>query len=162
MTVTTGSKAYEDEAANSGAAIRGRVTRAIRIVGLIQSGQARSVGSLADQLGVSRRTVFRDIRTLRDAGVPIESELGKGYAVTDGTQVPGLHLSKDEASALVSLVELASQTNDHAPELKAAITALRRAITQLPADEREEYRRRLRCVHTGDVGHSTAPQDGPR
>ena len=56
---------------------------------------------LADTLGVSLRTVYRDIADLQVSGVPIEGEAGVGYMLRKGADIPPLMFNADELEALV-------------------------------------------------------------
>lgn len=57
--------------------------------------------SLAQTLGVSLRTVYRDIADLQRSGVPIEGEAGVGYLLRKGADIPPLMFTVDELEALV-------------------------------------------------------------
>lgn len=57
--------------------------------------------SLADTLGVSLRTVYRDVADLQVSGVPIEGEAGVGYVLRKGADIPPLMFNADELEALV-------------------------------------------------------------
>ena len=56
---------------------------------------------LADTLGVSLRTVYRDVADLQVSGVPIEGEAGVGYVLRKGADIPPLMFNADELEALV-------------------------------------------------------------
>ncbi|MEO9078613.1 MAG: YafY family protein [Rhodanobacter sp.] len=60
--------------------------------------QARS---LAETLGVSLRTVYRDVADLQMSGVPIEGEAGVGYVLRKGSDIPPLMFTASELEALV-------------------------------------------------------------
>ena len=60
--------------------------------------QARA---LAQTLGVSLRTVYRDVADLQLSGVPIEGEAGVGYVLRKGSDIPPLMFNVDELEALV-------------------------------------------------------------
>lgn len=60
--------------------------------------QARS---LAATLGVSLRTVYRDVADLQLSGVPIEGEAGVGYVLRKGADIPPLMFTADELESLV-------------------------------------------------------------
>lgn len=56
---------------------------------------------LAETLGVSQRTVYRDVADLQRSGVPIEGEAGVGYVLRKGSDIPPLMFTNDELEALV-------------------------------------------------------------
>lgn len=56
---------------------------------------------LAETLGVSLRTVYRDVADLQLSGVPIEGEAGVGYMLRKGADIPPLMFNADELEALV-------------------------------------------------------------
>ncbi len=56
---------------------------------------------LAATLGVSLRTVYRDVADLQLSGVPIEGEAGVGYVLRKGSDIPPLMFSADELESLV-------------------------------------------------------------
>ena len=60
--------------------------------------QARA---LAQTLGVSLRTVYRDVADLQASGVPIEGEAGVGYMLRKGSDIPPLMFNANELEALV-------------------------------------------------------------
>jgi len=49
-----------------------RISRLVEIIGLLQTGRGQNTKTLAQHCGVSRRTIFRDLDVLRDAGVPLQ------------------------------------------------------------------------------------------
>ena len=57
--------------------------------------------SLAETLGVSLRTVYRDVADLQRSGVPIEGEAGIGYVLRHGADIPPLMFNESELEALV-------------------------------------------------------------
>jgi len=57
--------------------------------------------SLAETLGVSLRTVYRDVADLQLSGVPIEGEAGVGYVLRKGADIPPLMFTAEELEALV-------------------------------------------------------------
>ncbi|HTA66385.1 MAG TPA: YafY family protein [Xanthomonadaceae bacterium] len=79
--------------------------RADRLFLLIHAlrGRRRAVTAqqLATTLGVSPRTVYRDVADLQLSGVPIEGEAGVGYVLRKGSDIPPLMFNADELEALV-------------------------------------------------------------
>ena len=75
-----------------------------RITSLLLLLQTRSVVTaryLSDHFDVSERTIYRDIRTLVNAGVPIGAEAGVGYFLERGYQLPPVSFTRDEAASLL-------------------------------------------------------------
>jgi len=79
--------------------------RADRLFRIIQSLRRRrrpvTSAQLAEGLGVSQRTVYRDIRDLVDSGVPIVGEAGMGYVLSRAYDLPPLMFEETEIEALV-------------------------------------------------------------
>lgn len=63
-------------------------------------GRVRTARQLGEKLGVSERTVYRDIADLAAQGTPIEGAAGIGYSLRAGYQVPPLMFERDELEAL--------------------------------------------------------------
>lgn len=89
---------------------------------------------LADETGVSERTIYRDIETLRGIGAIIDGTAGYGYVLTEDAALPPLSFSNDEIEALVLGLREVSQIGD--PELvMAANSALSKLQARLPAGQ---------------------------
>lgn len=78
-----------------------RVDRLFGLVVLLQARRRVRGEDLARELGVSRRTVYRDVTALAEAGIPVVSLPGQGYELMEGFFLPPLRFTADEASALV-------------------------------------------------------------
>lgn len=60
------------------------------------------------------RTVYRDIRTLEEAGIPLTGEAGVGYSIMNGYRLPPVMLTREEAVALLTADKLVSKLSDQA------------------------------------------------
>lgn len=113
------------------------MSRAQRLLDLIQALRRRRravAGSvLAEELGVSLRTVYRDIETLKAQGAHIEGEAGVGYVLRPGFMLPPLMLSEEEIEALVLGSRWVSERADGSLG-KAARNLLAKIGTVLPED----------------------------
>jgi predicted DNA-binding transcriptional regulator YafY len=78
-----------------------RADRLFEIVQQLRGDRLVTAQALADKLEVSARTIYRDIRDLQTAGVPIDGEAGVGYLLRPGFQLPPLMFSLPEIEALV-------------------------------------------------------------
>nr|WP_270729724.1 HTH domain-containing protein [Shimia sp. Alg240-R146] len=77
-----------------------RSSRLYSLVGTLKDGRLHRAEDLARDLGVSVRTIYRDMDTLAASGVPIEGERGVGYRANAAISLPPLNLSKMELEAL--------------------------------------------------------------
>ncbi len=79
-----------------------RLTRITSILIQLQSKRIVTAKEVADNYEISLRTVYRDIKTLQEAGVPIGSEAGIGYFIVDGYYMPPVSFTESEANALAT------------------------------------------------------------
>lgn len=92
---------------------------------------------LAGEIGVSIRTLYRDIASLQAMGAAIEGEAGIGYVLKPGFLLPPLMFTPDEIEALVLGSRwVANRADDRLGD--AARSALTRIAAILPADLRDE------------------------
>ncbi|WP_234188646.1 YafY family protein [Shinella sp. NM-101] len=92
-----------------------------------------SGATLAGELGVSIRTLYRDIASLQAQGADIEGEPGVGYVLRPGFMLPPLMFSQGELEALVLGFRWVQKFAD-APVTKAATDALAKISAVLPAE----------------------------
>ncbi|MBC6409491.1 MAG: YafY family transcriptional regulator [Ekhidna sp.] len=78
-----------------------RLTRITAILIQLQSKKIVTAKEIAERFEVSLRTVYRDIKTLQNAGVPIGSENGVGYFIVEGDRLPPISLTEEEANSLI-------------------------------------------------------------
>ena len=91
---------------------------------------------LAAELGVSLRTLYRDIATLQSQGASIEGEAGIGYVLRPGYLLPPLMFSEDEIDALVLGTRWVADRADD-PLGIAARNALAKIVAVLPPERRD-------------------------
>jgi predicted DNA-binding transcriptional regulator YafY len=112
------------------------VRRADRLFQIIQllRGRRRAVTArwLAEQLEVSERTVYRDIRDLIATGTPIEGEAGVGYTLRSGYDLPPLMFDADEIQALVLGARIVASFGDE-KLARAAAAVVSKVEAVLPA-----------------------------
>ena len=77
-----------------------RADRLFQLVQLLRRRRVTTAAWLAEQLGVSDRTIYRDVQDLICAGVPIEGEAGVGYALPSNFDLPPLMFNREEIAAL--------------------------------------------------------------
>jgi predicted DNA-binding transcriptional regulator YafY len=89
-----------------------RIDRLTAILIQLQTKRVVKAEEIADRFEISLRTVYRDVRALMEAGVPIGSEAGKGYFIVDGYHLPPVMLSQEEASAMLTAGKLIEKMTD--------------------------------------------------
>src|ERR1700741_4296544 len=100
-----------------------RIIRIIRLLNLLQFGEGHNCSSLAKACGVQRRTILRDLRTLHEAGVPVEYDRkARRYRVGSTSYLPPTDFTAEEALALVALAAEFGR-NDRLPLYKSAYSA---------------------------------------
>jgi len=67
---------------------------------------------LANKFSVSSRTIYRDIRTLEQAGVPILTKEGRGYVLMEGYRIPPVMFTETQANALIITEQLVLKNKD--------------------------------------------------
>ena len=78
-----------------------RADRLFQIIQVLQGRRVTTARQLAERLEVSERTIYRDIRDLIGAGVPIDGEAGIGYVLRGGFHLPPLMFRPEEMEALI-------------------------------------------------------------
>jgi predicted DNA-binding transcriptional regulator YafY len=115
-----------------------RAARLLDLVQLLRQHRAPVSGQvLADALGISIRTFYRDIATLQAQGAEIMGEPGLGYVLRPGFMLPPLMFSADEIEALVLGSRWVSVRADDRLGAAAA-AALSKIAAVLPPDLRDE------------------------
>lgn len=88
-----------------------------RITALLLQLQSKKIvraQELADRFGISLRTVYRDIRSLEEAGVPLYGEAGTGYSLVEGYRLPPVMFTPEEAMAFITAGKLMEKFSDNA------------------------------------------------
>lgn len=89
-----------------------RLSRLTAILTQLQTKRILISTTLAEKFGVSVRTIYRDIKALEEAGVPIITEDGKGYTLLEGYRVPPVMFSEAQANALIMAEQLVLKNKD--------------------------------------------------
>ncbi|ARX81410.1 transcriptional regulator [Streptomyces alboflavus] len=135
--------------------------RLLSLLLLLQSRGRVSARGIADELGVSVRTAYRDVARLQDAGVPVYAEPGRrgGYQLLDGYRTRLTGMSEGEARALffAGLPGPAAELG-----LATEVTAARlKLLAALPPGPREEAARTAAVFHVDAPGWYREPEETP-
>ncbi|OJH35685.1 helix-turn-helix transcriptional regulator [Cystobacter ferrugineus] len=129
------------------------MSRAERLLELLQLLRRQrgpvSGATLADELGISLRTLYRDIASLQAQGAGIEGEPGFGYILRPGFMLPPLMFSEEELEALVLGSRWVTRRADDRLGL-AARDALAKIAAVLPADLRDDLESSTLLVGPGE------------
>ena len=115
-----------------------RIHRMLRMVELLQSGRTYNSPQLAELLGVSRRTVFRDLSTLQEAGIHfIYDDAAQSYSLPAPVILPPTNFSVEESLSMLVLCHALGNEDTGIPFHRSARTAALKLLSNLPAHLRE-------------------------
>ena len=123
-----------------------RITRLLELLQTLQSGKGQNASGLAKKCGISRRTVFRDLETLRTAGVPLEFDAeSQRYFIPSTFFLPPTNFTAAEA---LSIIALAGELGDRQrlPFYEPARQAALKLESSLPHALREELNSITRAI----------------
>jgi predicted DNA-binding transcriptional regulator YafY len=89
-----------------------RIDRLTAILIHLQTKRVVKAEEIADRFEMSLRTVYRDVKALMEAGVPIGSEAGKGYFIVEGYHLPPVMFTQDEANSMLLAGKLVEKMTD--------------------------------------------------
>jgi len=89
-----------------------RLDRLSAILIQLQSRRTVRAQDIADRFDISLRTVYRDIRSLEQGGIPIIGEAGVGYSIMEGYRLPPVMFSREEATAFITAEKLVTNLTD--------------------------------------------------
>ncbi|GLW21993.1 YafY family transcriptional regulator [Microbispora triticiradicis] len=129
--------------------------RTLRLLSLLQTHRYWPGAELAERLGVSVRTLRRDVDRLRELGYPVEAQRGVdgGYQLAAGAALPPLVIDDDEAVALALGLQAAAQGAVEGIA-ESSVRALAKVVQVMPA----RLRRRIDALRAMTV---PAGWDGP-
>jgi predicted DNA-binding transcriptional regulator YafY len=113
-----------------------RFDRITAILIQLQSRKIVKAQDLADRFDISLRTVYRDIRSLEEAGVPLYGEAGVGYSLVDGYRLPPIMFTREEAMTFVTAEKLMEQFTDVATKASYQ-SAMYKMKAVLRSDEKD-------------------------
>ena len=113
------------------------MNRKTRLFALAEALRARRTGvtaeTLAERFGVTVRTIYRDLATLQDAGLPLRADRGRGggYALDKSYQLPPINLTAREAALVCALGRMAREQRlvPFTDTLESALDKVRGALS---------------------------------
>ncbi|HCN50206.1 MAG TPA: transcriptional regulator [Chryseobacterium sp.] len=83
-----------------------KLDRVTAILTQLQSKPVVRAQDLAEKFDVSIRTIYRDVKTLENAGIPIVGEAGNGYSLMEGYKLPPIMFTKEEVLSFITAEKL--------------------------------------------------------
>ncbi|MBF5081956.1 YafY family protein [Quadrisphaera sp. INWT6] len=138
-------------------------SRTLRLLSLLQARRHWPGGELADRLGVSPRTLRRDVDRLRELGYPVDATSGPdgGYRLAAGASLPPLALDDEEAVALAVALQGAASGSEGADGADGAAEPALRALAKVVQVMPPRLRRRVEALSAASVRAPWAAAAGP-
>lgn len=130
-----------------------RIDRLTAIIVQLQSKRVVAAKEISERFNISLRTVYRDIRALEDAGVPIGARTGEGYFIEEGYHLPPVVFSREEAGALSLGEKLVEKFSD--PSVSRDYQSALIKIKSVLGEPDKAYLEAL--THTTEVLKSDSP-----
>lgn len=136
-----------------------RLSRLTAILTQLQTKRLTTAPALAEKYQVSIRTIYRDMKALEQAGVPILTEDGKGYTLMSGYKIPPVMFSESQANALILAEQLVLMNKDESfardyteavDKIKAVLRPFEKEKANLLA-ERTRFKQNLNRERTTNI-----------
>lgn len=127
-----------------------RLSRLTAILTQLQTKRLLTASELALKFSVSVRTIYRDIRTLEQAGIPIITEEGKGYTMMEHYRIPPVMFTEGQANALILAEQLVLKNKDASliKEYSEAIDKIKAVLRHDVKNKANLLADRLRINHS--------------
>lgn len=125
-----------------------RLDRLAAILTQLQSKRLTKASEIAARFEISLRTVYRDMRALEEAGVPIIGEAGQGYALVEGYRLPPVMFTKEEALSFLVAEKLMLESADQAVGLhfSDAMVKIKAVLKTVEKDTLEQLANQIEIV----------------
>ena len=134
-----------------------RLSRLTAILTQLQTKRLMTASELAEKFSVSVRTIYRDIKALEKAGVPILTEEGKGYSIMEGYRLPPVMFTEKEVNALVTAEQLILRNKDASfvKDFSEAITKVKSVLQYSTKDKTKLLSDRIAFAHNAELGRTS-------
>ncbi|MBS0031836.1 YafY family transcriptional regulator [Chitinophaga sp. 2R12] len=122
-----------------------RLSRLAAILTQLQAKRLLTAKMLAEKFDVTTRTIYRDIKALEQAGVPVLTEEGKGYSLMEGYRLPPIMLTESEANALITAEQFILNNKDEslATAYAGAINKIKAVLNYVTKDKADLLSNRI-------------------
>ncbi|HEX9828806.1 MAG TPA: YafY family protein [Bacteroidota bacterium] len=131
------------------------MNRTDRLLALVLEMQNKGIvraEDLAETFSVTKRTIYRDVQALSEAGVPVAAEPGVGYSLVEGYFLPPVNLTSDEAMMLVLGADFVSHSFGR-EYCDVASSAMRKVEAALPKLKRVEVQEQKKSMWFLSMNH---------
>jgi predicted DNA-binding transcriptional regulator YafY len=125
-----------------------RIDRVTAILIQLQSKKIVKAQDIADRFNISLRTVYRDVKTLEEAGIPVIGEAGVGYSIMEGYRLPPVMFTKEEATAFLTAEKIIEKFTDASTEAsyKSAMFKVRAVLRSADKDLLENMEQHIQVI----------------
>ncbi|MNU74237.1 bifunctional biotin--[acetyl-CoA-carboxylase] synthetase/biotin operon repressor [compost metagenome] len=122
-----------------------RLSRLVAILTQLQTKRLLTAAELATRFSLSNRTIYRDLKALEQAGVPILTEEGKGYTLMEGYRIAPVMFTESEANALITAEQLILKNKDESfvKEYSEAINKIKSVLRNNTKDKANLLSKRI-------------------
>ncbi len=126
-----------------------RIDRLSAILIHLQSRRVVKAQDIADRFKTSLRTVYRDIRALEEAGVPVGGEAGRGYSLMEGYRLPPVQFTREEATAFLTAEKLVEKMTDESSRssYSSAMYKIKAVLRTVEKDFLEHIDDHIKVLH---------------
>ncbi|MCC6863904.1 MAG: HTH domain-containing protein [Rhodobacteraceae bacterium] len=138
-----------------------RDDRMYELIQIMRDGRLHTATELATRMGVSPRTIWRDMSVMARSGLPVEGERGLGYILRSPLLLPPTLMKQDELDALVEGLTLVATAES--PLSRAARSLLSKIATLMPQagiEERTVWMTRNPGFHEDNRRHLSSDTKG--
>jgi predicted DNA-binding transcriptional regulator YafY len=130
-----------------------RIDRISAILIQLQSRRIVKAADIAERFNISLRTVYRDVKTLEEAGIPLIGEAGVGYSIMDGYRLPPVMFTKEEATAFLTAEKFVETMTDASTmtNYKSAMYKVRAILKTTEKDLLENIDDRIEVFKTAHM-----------
>jgi predicted DNA-binding transcriptional regulator YafY len=138
-----------------------RIDRLSAILIQLQSKRVVKAQEIAERFEISLRTVYRDVRALEEAGVPVVGEAGLGYWLMEGYRLPPVMFTKEEATAFLMAEKLITKLTDNTTyqHFKSAMYKVKAVLKTTEKDFLEDIEERIEIIGHPSIVHSKLHND---
>jgi len=136
-----------------------RIDRLTAILIHLQTKRIVKAEEISDRFEISLRTVYRDVKALMEAGVPIGSEAGKGYFIVDGFHLPPVMFTQEEASAMLMASKLVEKMTDKSVQktYESALLKIKSVLRDTEKDHLENLQEYIKVFNSPPGKHNDFP-----